>query len=50
MRSRFCVVDDNPVNQRVAVRMLEKMGQVVDVADNGVGALAALRGCNTTQS
>jgi PAS domain S-box-containing protein len=42
MRSRLLVVDDNPVNQRVAVRMLEKMGHVVDVADNGVGALAAL--------
>jgi CheY-like chemotaxis protein len=42
MRSRLLVVDDNPVNQRVAVRMLEKMGHIVDVADNGVGALAAL--------
>ena len=41
-RARVLVVDDNPVNQRVAVRMLEKMGHVVDVADDGVGALAAL--------
>jgi CheY-like chemotaxis protein len=41
-RSRLLVVDDNPVNQRVAVRMLEKMGHIVDVADNGIGALAAL--------
>jgi PAS domain S-box-containing protein len=41
-RARVLVVDDSPVNQRVAVRMLEKMGHVVDVADNGVGALAAL--------
>jgi two-component system, sensor histidine kinase and response regulator len=41
-RARVLVVDDNPVNQRVAVRMLEKMGHVVDVADNGIGALAAL--------
>ena len=41
-RARLLVVDDSPVNQRVAVRMLEKMGHVVDVADNGVGALAAL--------
>ena len=42
LRSRILVVDDNPVNQRVAVRMLEKMGHIVDVADNGIGALAAL--------
>ena len=42
LRSRILVVDDNPVNQRVAVRMLEKMGHIVDIADNGIGALAAL--------
>ncbi len=38
---RILVVDDNPVNQRVSLRMLEKMGHAVDVADNGVDALAA---------
>ncbi len=42
LKARLLVVDDNPVNQRVAVRMLEKMGHVVDIADNGIGALAAL--------
>ncbi len=41
-QARVLVVDDNPVNQRVAVRMLEKIGHTVDIADNGVGALAAL--------
>jgi PAS domain S-box-containing protein len=41
-RARLLVVDDNPVNQRVAVRMLEKMGHIVDIADNGIGALAAI--------
>jgi PAS domain S-box-containing protein len=41
-RARVLVVDDNPVNQRVSLRMLEKMGHSVDVADNGVSALAAL--------
>ncbi len=41
-RARVLVVDDNPVNQRVSLRMLEKIGHSVDVADNGVGALAAL--------
>ncbi len=38
-RGHLLVVDDNPVNQRVALRMLEKMGHVVDVADNGVVAV-----------
>ncbi len=33
------VVEDNPVNQRMAVRMLEKMGCRVDVAANGAEAL-----------
>jgi PAS domain S-box-containing protein len=41
---RILVVDDNPVNQLVALRMLEKMGHVVDVADNGVVALARVAG------
>jgi two-component system sensor histidine kinase/response regulator len=41
-RARILVVDDNPVNQRVSLRMLEKMGHAVDVADNVVGALASL--------
>jgi two-component system sensor histidine kinase/response regulator len=39
---RILVVDDNRVNQRVAQRMLEKRGHTVDVADNGVEALAAV--------
>jgi CheY-like chemotaxis protein/HPt (histidine-containing phosphotransfer) domain-containing protein len=41
-RARILVVDDNPVNQRVSLRTLEKMGHSVDVADNGVDALASL--------
>jgi PAS domain S-box-containing protein len=39
---RILVVDDNPVNQRVAVRMLERRGYQVDVANNGVEAVAAV--------
>ena len=39
---RVLVVDDNPVNQRVAVKMLEKLGCRVDVASNGIEALAAI--------
>jgi two-component system, sensor histidine kinase and response regulator len=40
--ARLLVVDDNPVNQKVAVKMLEKLGLRVDVANNGKEALAAL--------
>ncbi|MHB1524728.1 MAG: response regulator [Candidatus Dormibacteria bacterium] len=43
-RGRILVVDDNLVNQLVALRMLEKMGHVVDVADNGVVALERVTG------
>ncbi len=40
--NRLLVVDDNPVNQKVAVRMLEKLGYRVDTAGTGKEALAAL--------
>jgi PAS domain S-box-containing protein len=33
------LAEDNPVNQRLAVRLLEKMGHRVSLADNGVDAL-----------
>jgi CheY-like chemotaxis protein len=33
------VVDDNVVNQRVAARMLERLGCTVEVADNGLDAV-----------
>jgi CheY-like chemotaxis protein/HPt (histidine-containing phosphotransfer) domain-containing protein len=39
---RLLVVEDNPINQRVAVSMLEKYGHHVDVAANGLEALAAM--------
>ena len=39
---KLLVVDDNPINQKVAVKMLEKLGYRVDVAGNGNEALAAL--------
>ena len=42
LRSRLLVVDDNPVNQRVAARILEKMGYRVDVAANGLEAVNAV--------
>ncbi|MEE9369130.1 MAG: ATP-binding protein [Pontiella sp.] len=37
------LVEDNKLNQRVAVKMLEKMGCRVDVAENGREALNALK-------
>ena len=40
--TRVLVVDDNPVNQKVAVKMLEKLGCRVDLAGNGMEALAAV--------
>ena len=34
-RPRVLVAEDNPVNQRVAIRMLERLGLGADVAANG---------------
>jgi two-component system sensor histidine kinase/response regulator len=39
---RILLVEDNPVNRRLTVLMLEKWGHSVDVATNGNEALAAL--------
>src|ERR1043166_8508360 len=39
---RILLAEDNEVNQRLAVRMLEKQGHAVTVACNGVEALAEL--------
>jgi CheY-like chemotaxis protein len=41
-RGSVLVAEDNPVNQKVAVKMLEGLGWRCDVATNGVEALEAL--------
>jgi signal transduction histidine kinase/CheY-like chemotaxis protein len=41
-RPRVLVAEDNPVNQRVAVRMLERLGLGADVASDGYEAVESL--------
>ena len=41
-RLRILLAEDNVVNQRLAVRVLERMGHSVDVVEDGNGALKAV--------
>jgi PAS domain S-box-containing protein len=41
-QATFLVVEDNPINQQVARHQLEKMGYRVDIAKDGLDALAML--------
>jgi signal transduction histidine kinase/ActR/RegA family two-component response regulator len=40
---RVLLAEDNPVNQKVAARMMERMGHHVDFAANGIQAVSAVR-------
>ncbi len=42
-QGQLLLVEDNPINQKVAAKLLEKMGYRVDVTANGAEALEALR-------
>ncbi len=41
---RILIAEDNAVNQKIAVRILEREGALVDVADNGAEAISAVEG------
>ena len=43
-RGRVLVVEDNPINQRVAVILVNKMGFTADVANDGSEALNLING------
>ncbi|MEW9898735.1 CHASE domain-containing protein [Chitinivorax sp. PXF-14] len=43
LKPRILLAEDNPVNQRIAVLMLEQLGCRVDVADDGLAALKAVQ-------
>ena len=41
---RILLAEDNPVNQKLALRLLDRMGYRADVAGNGLEAIAAIEG------
>jgi CheY-like chemotaxis protein/HPt (histidine-containing phosphotransfer) domain-containing protein len=41
--TRILLAEDNPVNQKLATRLLQRLGAEVQVASNGIEALQALR-------
>ena len=41
---RILLAEDNPVNQKLALRLLDRMGYLADVVENGQAAIAAVEG------
>ena len=42
LNARMLLVEDNPINQRVALRILERLGFQADTASNGIEAIKAI--------
>lgn len=41
---RICIAEDNPINQKIAIQFMEKLGfKYVDAYDNGLAAVEGLR-------
>ncbi len=45
-RPRVLIAEDNAINQRVALRMLEKLGIDADIAENGALAVETIQQCS----
>jgi CheY-like chemotaxis protein len=40
---RICIAEDNPINQKIAITFVQRLGFAVDAYDNGLEAVEAIR-------